>query len=235
MAGLPGVDAALIDGLRAEKKPYLSGALAELGKVTAEQFGKLVEQVFKIKSFPLEADAVDKFALNLIQEKNCRKYELLPVGINDSEIRVVMTNPINLDAQGDIEALTGRRVVPLYAPPGTVANCLEQIFSADKVIFDLLDTVEAPEDIMLLGGEDAAATQEGTVTSPVILLVNSIISQAYRKRSSDIHIEHEEKASHVRIRVDGVLKNIMSLPKHIATGPLVSRIKIMADPKPHLL
>ncbi len=60
-------------------------------------------------------------------------------------------------------------------------------------------------------------------------MVNSIISQAYHKRSSDIHIEHEEKASHVRIRIDGVLRNIMSLPKHIAAGPLVSRIKIMAN------
>ncbi len=229
MTGQAGLDAALVNGLRAEKKPYLADALADLGKIGAEQLGKLVEQVFKIKYFQLEPGAVDRFALNLLQEKNCRKYELLPVGINDSEIRVVMMNPINLDAQGDIEALTGRSVVPLYALPGTVANCLEQTFSADKLIFDLLNTVETPEDIMLLGGEDADETRDASVSSPVIALVNSIISQAYRKRSSDIHIEHEEKTSHVRIRVDGVLKNIMTLPRHIATGPLVSRIKIMAE------
>jgi len=67
------------------------------------------------------------------------------------------------------------------------------------------------------------------VTSPVIKLVNSIISQAYRKRASDIHIEHEEAASHVRIRVDGELKTIMKLPRHLAMGPVVSRIKIMSD------
>ncbi|MCX5784448.1 MAG: ATPase, T2SS/T4P/T4SS family [Elusimicrobia bacterium] len=95
------------------------------------------------------------------------------------------------------------------------------------MIAELLAKVEAPEEIEVLG--EAAAEEDSKVGTPVIMLVNSIISQAHRQKSSDIHIEHEEKISHVRVRIDGVLKNIMSIPKHIAAGPLVARIKIMAE------
>jgi type IV pilus assembly protein PilB len=228
LASCPGADAAFIEAKRADRAPSIADALADAGRATYEQIGKLVEQTFRTKYFPVSPETVDKFALNLLQEKNCRKYGMLPVGINDGEIRVAMGNPLNLDAQGDVEALTGRRVIPLYAQQRLLDTCMEQLFSSDKVIYDLLNKVEAPEEVMLLGGEPDQAADDA-VTSPVITLVNSIISQAYRKRSSDIHIEHEERGSHVRIRVDGVLRNIMTLPRHIASGPLVSRIKIMAE------
>ncbi len=162
-------------------------------------------------------------------EKICRKYDLVPVRLAESEICVAMLNPADMNAQADVEAITGRRVMPLFSLPREIDACLDQLFSADTVIFDLLSKVDAPDEILVMGDTKADESQDSSVTSPVIKLVNSIISQAYRKHSSDIHIEHEEKASHVRIRIDGELKNIMKLPRHIAMGPVVSRIKIMAD------
>jgi type II secretory ATPase GspE/PulE/Tfp pilus assembly ATPase PilB-like protein len=79
------------------------------------------------------------------------------------------------------------------------------------------DEPEAPE---------AAAESIGT---PVIRLANQIIAQAVRLKASDIHLEQEEKSTAVRYRIDGVLRTVMSLPKHIGNGPLISRIKIMSD------
>ncbi len=165
----------------------------------------------------------------MVPEKICRKYEIVPFSVNESEIKVAMSNTSDFNAQSDVEALTGRRLLPFFSLPREIDSCLDQLFSADTVIYDLLSRVEAPEDIMVVGEVNSDESQDSAVTSPVIKLVNSIISQAYRKRSSDIHIEHEETASHVRIRVDGELKNIMKLPRHIAMGPVVSRIKIMSD------
>ncbi len=228
-AGVNGVTPQLIDQFRSEKKKYLSHALIDAGVMDQAQFVKAAESFFKTKYFPLAAEKVDKFALSLVPEKTCRKYDLIPLELAESEIRVVMMNPADMNAQADVEALTGRRVLPLFCLPREIEACLEQLFSADTVIFDLLSKVEAPDEIMVLGEAKAEDAKDGGVTSPVIKLVNSIISQAYRKHSSDIHIEHEEKASHVRIRIDGELKNVMKLPRHIAMGPVVSRIKIMSD------
>jgi type IV pilus assembly protein PilB len=228
-SGVKGVTPQLIEQFRSEKKKHLSHALIDAGIINQEHFIKAAELVFKTKYCPLAPEKVDKFALSLVPEKICRKYDLMPLKLGESDINVAMMNPADMNAQADLEALTGRRVMPLFTLPRELEACMEQLFSADTVIFDLLSKVDAPDEIMVLGESKAEDAQEGGVTSPVIKLVNSIISQAYRKRSSDIHIEHEEKASHVRFRIDGELKNVMKLPRHIAMGPVVSRIKIMSD------
>lgn len=228
LSALPGITPELVAGFRQEKKKFLFHAAVDSGKITVDQAIRAAEALSRTKYFMLSPEKADKFALSLVPEKICRKYDLVPLKIVETEIRVSMMNPLDFNALSDVEALTGRRVLPLLSTPREVEACLDQLFSADTVIFDLLSKVEAPEDITVLGearGDDAA---DG-VSAPVITLVNSIISQAYRKSSSDIHIEHEEKGSHVRIRVDGELRNIMKLPRHIAIGPVVSRIKIMSD------
>jgi len=228
LAGLNEVIEPFVIKMRAEKKPYLSHALLDAALLTEEQLGKIVEFTYKIKYLQLVPENADKFGLTLLPEKACRKYNVVPVGVSEDEIRLVMAEPLNLDTQSDVEAITARRVIPFYSLPRSVEACLEQLFNTDTVIYDLLNKVEAPDEIQLLSG-DVSAVDGLNISTPMITLVISIISQAYRKHSSDIHIEHEQKMSHVRIRIDGVLKNIMSIPRHLATGPLVSRIKIMAD------
>ncbi len=232
LTGAKAADEAFIAKMRAEKQLYLSGALMDAGLFTAGQLGEMVELTFKVKYLPLVPENADKFGLTLVPEKTCRKYNIVPVGVSEEEISLAMSDPLNFNAQSDVESVTGRRVIPFFSLPRAVETCLEQLFSSDRIIYDLLSRVEAPDDIQLLGGDvpdDASESESVNVTTPVVLLVNSIISHAYHKRSSDIHIEHEEKGSHVRIRIDGVLKNIMTIPRSVAAGPLVSRIKIMAD------
>ena len=232
LAGAKAADEIFIAKMRAEKQPYLSGALTDAGFFTPDQLGEMVELTFKVKYLPLAAGNADKFGLTLVPEKTCRKYNIVPVGVSEGEISLAMADPLNFNAQSDVESVTARRVIPFFSLPRAVETCLEQLFSSDRIIYDLLSRVEAPDDIQLLGGDvpdDVSESDSVNVTTPVVLLVNSIISHAYHKRSSDIHIEHEEKGSHVRIRIDGVLKNIMTIPRSVAAGPLVSRIKIMAD------
>lgn len=214
---------------RAENKLYLSQALVEAGVLTLEQLVTLVETVFKTKYYQLTYDKVDKFGVSLLKEKICRKYGILPVGVNETEIKLAAANPADMNAQMDVESLTGRRALVLFSQPAVVEACIDQVFKSDEVMFDLLKKVESQDEVVVLGVTEARALAAAQISSPVIALVNSIISQAYRKKSSDIHIEHDESSSHVRIRVDGVLRNIMTLPRHIGIGPLVARIKIMAD------
>ncbi len=228
-AGAREVSPELIKKFRAEKKKCFSHALIDSGILSPEQLIKKVELAFKVKHFPVAPEKVDKFAFAMVPEKICRKYEIIPFSVNESEIKVAMSNPADFNAQADVEALTGRRLLPLFSLPREIDACLDQLFSTDTVIFDLLSRVEAPDEIMVLGKVKEEDSADSAVTSPVIKLVNSIISQAYRKHSSDIHIEHDETSSHVRIRVDGELRNIMKLPRHLAMGPVVSRIKIMSD------
>ncbi len=229
LAGLDGVTPQQVAKFRNERRKYLSHSLIEAGTVTQERLVGAVEAAYRCRYVPLSADRAEKFALSLVPERICRKYDLVPLRLTESEMLVATYDPADLNAQADVEALTGRRVRPQFSLPLEIESCLDQLYSSDKVIFDLLSRVEAPDDIMVVGGTGGEAPPADAVSSPVITLVNSIISQAYRKRSSDIHIEHEEQGSHVRIRIDGELRNIMKLPRYVAAGPVVSRIKIMSE------
>jgi len=224
-----GVDEVFVAKMRTEKVLYISHAVIEAGILTDEQLGKVVERTFNIKYIPLILENANQFGVKLVQEKMCRKHNIVPVGLSDLEISLAMSDPLNLDSISDVEAVTGRHAVPFFSLPRAVELCLEQLFSSDKVIYDLLNTVEPSDEIQVLDRGEDIEEDASEVSAPVMMLVNSIISQAHRKRSSDIHIEHSEKESNVRIRVDGVLKNIMTIPRSLATGPMVSRIKIMAN------
>lgn len=223
-----GVTPDTAERFRQERKKFFSHALLDSGAMDIDRLVRGAEGAAKVKYHPVSPEKVEKFALSLVPEKVCRRYGLVPLRLVENDILVAMTDPVDMNALADAEAIAGRRVLPAFSLPREIENCLEQLFSPDKLIFDLLSRVEVPEEIMVLGETPAGAAGDG-VTSPVITLVNSIISQAYRKRSSDIHIEHEEASSHVRIRVDGELRTVMKLPRYIATGPVVSRIKIMSD------
>lgn len=227
--GIKGITPEKIAGYRIAKARFLANALIDSGFATVDQLISAAEAAFKTKYFMLSPEKTDKFGLKLIPEKICRQYSLVPVKLLENEIHVAMLNPSDFNALSDVQALAGRQAVPLFSLPGEIDSCLDQLFSADTLIFDLLDKVEPSDEILVLGEAANVDAREAGVTSPVIKLVNAIISQAYRKHSSDIRIEHEEKDSHVRIRIDGELRNIMKLPRHIATGPVVSRIKIMSN------
>ncbi len=229
LAGDPGASPQLIEKFRSEKKKFLSHALVDSGALPLERVLKAAEAASKTTYAPVSPERVEKFALTLLPERICRKYELLPLKIGEGEMSLAMMDPTDMNALSDVEALTGRRVRPHFSLPRELESCLEQLFSADTVIFDLLNKVEPPDEILVMGEATREDNSDSSVTSPVIKLVDSIISMAYRKRASDIHVEHEEKSSHVRFRVDGELKTMMKLPRHIATGPVVSRIKIMSD------
>jgi len=93
-------------------------------------------------------------------------------------------------------------------------------------LIEKLDQAVGVEQIKEQEQDEAAMAR---VHAPVIKLVDAIIGNAIKLRASDIHIEHDEASTLVRFRIDGLLKNIMVLPRFIGVGPVVSRIKIMAD------
>ncbi len=229
LTGLNGISPQAIDKFRVEKQKFVSDALIRSNAVTGEQVIKAAEAVFKIKYAALSPELVERFALSLVPEKICRKYGLVPVKVLENGIQVAMSNPSDFNAQADVEAVTGRRVIPFFSLPFEMDVCLGQLFSSDEVIFDLLKRVEAPDAVVVVGEVKELLSANSDITSPIIQLVNSIISQAFRRHSSDIHIEHDERESHVRIRIDGELMTIMKLPRRISVGPVVSRIKIMSN------
>jgi type IV pilus assembly protein PilB len=151
------------------------------------------------------------------------KYIALPYKENKGELFIAMENPKNQAALNDLKFITDKKIIPVKAVK-------EQILEYIKLYYEMNDGNMAIEEIKRNSKSlnIKSFNVEKLNDSPSVRLVNSIISQAISEKASDIHIEPFDKFINVRFRIDGVLHEIMKLPKS-SYKSIVIRIKIMAQ------
>lgn len=177
----------------------------------------------------INADEVDRKLLERVPIGFAKRFELLPIKRDDGHIVVATSNPLNLSPLDDLRIIFGLDIRHVVVPSRGILNCINQVYSrasdsAEQVIEDMngedlgriASELEEPEDIL-----------EVTDEAPIIRLVNSLLFQAVKDGASDIHLEPFERELSIRIRIDGILYNILSSPKRLQSS-IISRIKIMA-------
>lgn len=232
VSGLPGATPEKVAGWRAEKRPVLAAELVNGGTATAAQIGEALKAAHGFGWVDAEAQSADKLAISLVPEKVCRRHGLVPLRVKGEAIELAMANPLDIDALADVQAVSGRAPTPFYCLPERIEALINEFYRPDVLVYDLIEKLDEKGKVEIVegGGEEAGGDGvDDAVRTPVIRLVNAILSRAARMGASDIHVEHDEHSSHVRLRIDGLLRNVMILPRQIATGPVVSRIKIMAE------
>lgn len=191
---------------------------------------------------------LSKVPANYLREKKC-----IPIRIEQNRLWVAMANPRDIVTIDELRMRTGLVIVPLLASQSQIEAALEELpaqgpspattvpptgrgtgigFSVD----DLLKQIDAER----YGGEVATGPLAGQVArvdatdieaaqeAPIIRLVDTILREAIRNEASDIHIEPLQNGVRVRYRIDGILHEVLRLPKWLA-APLVARIKILGD------
>src|SRR5690348_8753904 len=167
-----------------------------------------------------------------VPEQLARRYRVLPLRRTDSFLELATANPFDIDAEKALAFATGREIRLLLLAPSRIAEKLDELYRPEKAFDKLIEGMESNADIVTL--EEQAPVEEITISEaeasqrPVVRLVDLIISEGILSRASDIHIEPEEGGVAVRYRIDGVLRQVMKIPR--AAGlPLISRIKIMSS------
>ncbi len=219
------------DAQELRQSPYASTELVRRGLVAKERLAQAVWEQYRIPFAEPAAAALDKLAATLVPEVLCRKHGLVPLRLDADALEVLTSDPLDTAALEEVMAVSGRTPRSSYGLPEHIEGLINALYSSDTVIYDLLQKLPdaAPVEFLGSGEQEEPEPAAESIGTPVIRLVNQIIAHAVRLKASDIHIEQEERSTAVRYRVDGVLRTVMSLPKHIGSGPLVSRIKIMSD------
>ncbi len=176
---------------------------------------------------------VDPTIRDRVPEQLVRRFRVAPIRMTDSFLEVATSNPFDLDAEKAMAFAMTREIRPLLAAPSQIATKLDQLYRPEKALDRLLEGMAEPDLVTLT---DAAPAEDINITAteaeasqrPVVKLVDLIISEGILSRSSDIHIEPEEGGVAVRYRIDGVLRQVMKIPR-AAGVPLISRIKIMSS------
>src|SRR6058998_960771 len=195
--------------------------LIDEGTITADQLARAVAERFGLDHLDLTRFKVDMVAANAIPPELAKRHMMVPVGqVDERTLLVAMVDPANVVAVDDVAIRTGRRVRVAVVSADDITALIGRLNRLDAAVTDAVEEDEPESEITELG--------EGTVDTPVIKLVNSIIAQAVEQRASDIHLEPDGRELRVRLRVDGVLTESTRVPSRMVAG-VVSRIKIMAD------
>jgi type IV pilus assembly protein PilB len=198
--------------------------VVRLGLASEEQVYAAVGRRLGLEYLPkLERD-IDAPLLALVPGEFAMRHQVLPLYMEDHTLVVAMSDPFDVTVLDDLRLLTGRDVRAVVAHPRQVSEMIEQSYM-EKMFRDIDDmqTEEIAEEDL-----EIADLQKMAREALVIKLVNLILHQAIQERASDIHIEPHEKEVKVRYRVDGVLHDASSPPRHLHPA-IISRIKIMGD------
>ena len=175
---------------------------------------------------------VSQQAKELVPEALARKYRIVPLAITDSVLDIATADPHDLDCEKTLAFALGRTVRMSLASPIRLAERIDEIYRPENAVEKILENVTNKYELESISddvqGDELDLSPDRAAERPVIRLVDHIVAEGIASRASDIHLEPEEGSVAVRYRIDGVLRQVMSLPR--AAGiPLVSRIKIMAQ------
>ncbi|MDZ4345971.1 MAG: ATPase, T2SS/T4P/T4SS family, partial [Candidatus Binatia bacterium] len=202
--------------------------LVRLGFTSEETLTEFLARHFGIERVEINPAEIEDAVFALLPPQLVQKHQLIPLKLFGSTLTVAMADPTDLVAINEVKFITGYGVRVVLASPTTIKKALERRFggvSYDEVLRKFgdgeMEIIQEADDVNL------QELQQATMEAPVVTLVNAILSDAARRRASDIHIEPYEKIFRVRFRVDGVLQEIMGPPLRLK-NPLVSRLKVMA-------
>ena len=179
-----------------------------------------------------DASKIDPGVRAGVPEQLARRYRVLPLRLTDSYLELGTANPFDLDAEKALAFATAREIRLLLLAPSKISEKLDELYRPEKQIDKLLEGMENSADLVQLADksepEELNVSEADASQKPVVRLVDMIISEGILSRASDIHVEPEEGGVAVRYRIDGVLRQIMKIPRQ-AGLPLISRIKIISS------
>lgn len=203
----------------------LGEILVEDGILTQDQLNLVLAERLGVESIALDEFEIDLLVATMVPEKLARRYGAVPIKfLNENTLLVAMVDPTNVFAIDDLRMMTGYDIKPAISSAEDVFNQISKIHRlGDSVAEDVeAEAAFAADTSMDADIRDVASE------APIVKLVNSVISQGVDDGASDLHFEPQEKELVVRFRIDGVLHEVMSVPKRMQAGVL-SRIKVMAD------
>ncbi|WP_251549395.1 GspE/PulE family protein [Neobacillus muris] len=205
-----------------EKKPEqkIGEALLERGYITELQLIEVLEVQLGIPHISLYQYPFDKRLFSLIPKETARRNLIVPLKKEGNKLFVAMVNPMDFFVIDDLRLSTGFEIEPAIATRDDVLKTITKYYNTDDDFSDLFTEIPI--------GSNTPEEDEANVDSPVVRLVNQVLSNAILQRASDIHIDPHETKIVIRYRIDGVLRVERTLPRTMHSV-LTARIKILAN------
>ena len=203
----------------------LGKTLVSLGFISPADLAKAQAQRLNLGYIELTEADVTREAVDLVPEKLLRRHNALPMYKDNGRLVVAMSNPTDIYALDDLRMVCGCSIVPVVTTEENLQRMQSMVFSTSDQVAEILEEAAEPEEDT---GEIELGSEAGTDEAPVVRLVNSVLQRAVGEEASDIHLEPQAQELKVRLRVDGVLREFMSVPPRLQAGVL-ARLKVLAN------
>lgn len=200
--------------------------LIEEGLVTEDDIMSTLEQQLGIERVDLSMLVVDKEVTKLLNESICKRHIVFPFGINHKEnkIKIAFADPLNIFAIDDINFTTGLDIEAYIARKEDIETTVERYYSGRNVQ-SAAKELSKEKQVNKKKKDDEI---DDIKNAPAVKMVDQILTDAIKRKVSDIHIEPYEEVIRVRYRIDGMLKEILNIDID-ALSAIITRIKILAD------
>lgn len=221
-----------------EKKRRLGEILVSDGYITDDIMADALCHQMGYDRANLQDSRIPDDLISMFDVEILKKYTAIPYCYDDRNvniIRVAMADPMDMLAIDDLSMVTNRMIDPMVATPGEIMVAIDKYYGNAEALKAANDFESERAD--LFADDEIEAMNDDVNNSPIVQLVNSMIEQAVRQRTSDIHIEALEKKVRVRYRIDGALHermtyNIKMLPAIVARLKVVGGMDIAEKRKP---
>ena len=224
---------AVLDAYRqksAEQNQPLFALLLNDKVITDEQLTKATAVTSGIPYVNLTTATIDQKVLDLLPQDIAERYMAVPLGEVDKRLAVAMLDAINVQAVDFLANKINRPLKVYMASEAGIRTVLSQYHTnLEQGVSDAIDSVNI-EAANERGGAEKKDIKTIVQDSPISRALSTILEYAVKARASDIHIEPLEDSLKIRCRIDGVLREVMKLPKTIEPA-LISRIKILSNLK----
>ncbi len=219
----------------ADENSLALALLIERGYTSAEQIAQTLADSFNMEVVDLEEVRVDDETLKKLPASLAHRYQVFPLEIDESEVKLAISDPLDVDVTDNIAQYLRKTVTPYIATADGIQKAIakhygQQDTSEMASFISSLDAEEEEEkerdaaEGLSIEGLEGGTDEDG----PIIRYVQMLIAEALKRRTSDIHLEPLEKEFRVRYRIDGVLHEVEGPPKRLQPA-ILSRIKLMSN------
>jgi type IV pilus assembly protein PilB len=206
----------------------LGDVLVSLRLLDEHQLVSARAELYGMEVADLRQTSPEQQALDLIPDSLAREHFVIPMVLDDVGLHVAMADQPSNELVALLGESSGTAIRPMLAPLSEIRRAIENNYRAIGGLDQLVQAFEAVEGTRRRNLDATTLTPDVVADdAPVVQVVARILTQAMRDRASDVHIEPSELGIRVRYRIDGALKEVLTLPSAMGVG-LISRIKIMA-------
>lgn len=203
--------------------------IVNLGYATEEDIANALAEQYGMPAIVLSNTILDPNTVRIVPEALARRNMVIPVSLEGDTLKVAMIDPLNVFAIDEIKKVTRYNIEPLVTTETEITKAIDNYYTMAGSFEEVVTSVQTTGVALLKGEEDKPEKlQKIAAETSVVQLVGSLLNKAVVEKASDIHIEPDEDALRIRMRIDGALYESAVLPLNLHPA-VISRIKILGD------